>query len=61
MGKPVGQDAKKATFVTAMGVEQAQQRAEMLVGQAIRHLHVFDDGRVELLEDLAHYVLERRL
>jgi len=61
MGKPKGQDAKKATFVTTMGVEQAKMRAEMLVNQAIRHLHIFDEGRVDLLKDLAHYVLERRV
>lgn len=60
-GKPVNQDAKKATFVTAMGREQARQRAEMLVDQAIAHLRVFDGARVELLKDLARYVLQRRL
>ena len=36
-------------------------RAEMLVNQAVRHLHVFDNGRADLLKDLAHYVLERRV
>jgi farnesyl diphosphate synthase len=61
MGKPKGQDAKKATFVTTMGIAQAKMRAEMLVNQAIHHLHVFDEGRVDLLKDLAHYVLERRV
>lgn len=61
LGKPVGQDGKKATFVSTMGVEQARSRAEMLVEQAVRHLHVFDEGRVDLLKDLAHYVLERRV
>ncbi len=61
LGKPTGQDKKKATFVSEMGIEQARMRAEMLVQQAIRHLHVFDEGRVDLLKDLAHYVLERRV
>jgi len=60
-GKPANQDGKKATFVTAMGLDQARQRAEMLVEQAVRHLHVFDEGRVDLLKDLAYYVLQRRL
>lgn len=60
-GKPSNQDAKKSTFVTAMGREQARARAEMLVEQAISHLRVFDTGRVDLLKDLAHYVLERRV
>jgi farnesyl diphosphate synthase len=61
MGKPANQDGKKATFVTAMGREQARKRAEMLVEQSISHLRVFDVGRVDLLRDLAHYVLQRRL
>ncbi len=60
-GKPANQDEKagKSTFVSTMGKEQAKARAEMLVHQAIRHLHVFD-GRAEMLKELAMYVLERR-
>lgn len=61
MGKPVGQDGKKATFVSTMGIEQARQRAQMLVEQSVSHLRVFDGGRVDLLKDLAYYVLERRV
>ena len=60
-GKPVQQDAKKATFVSTMGPTQARSRAEMLVEQSISHLRVFDGGRVDLLKDLAYYVLERRV
>ena len=60
-GKPANQDEKagKSTFVSTMGKEQARQRAEMLVEQAIRHLHVFQ-GRAIMLEELAHFVLRRR-
>lgn len=60
-GKPANQDeqAGKSTFVSTMGKEQAKMRAEMLVHQAIRHLHVFD-GRAEMLKELAMYVLQRR-
>lgn len=60
-GKPANQDEKagKATFVSTMGKEQAKMRAEMLVHQAIRHLHVFE-SRGEMLKELAHYVLKRR-
>lgn len=61
LGKPVQQDGKKATFVSTMGRQQARSRAEMLVQQAISHLRVFDEGRVDLLKDLARYVLERRV
>ncbi len=60
-GKPANQDEKagKSTFVSTMGKDQARQRAEMLVEQAIRHLHVFQ-GRAQMLEQLAYYVLNRR-
>ncbi len=53
------QDAGKATFVSAMGKEQARERAEMLIQQAISHLKIFE-GRAEMLKALALYVLERR-
>lgn len=60
-GKPANQDEKagKSTFVSTMGKEQAKQRAEMLIHQAIRHLHIFE-GRAQSLRKLALYVLERR-
>lgn len=60
-GKQKGKDTKagKSTFVTTMGSEQAKMRAEMLVHQAIRHLHVFDQ-RAAPLKAFAMYVLERR-
>lgn len=62
MGKPVHHDGRKSTFVTTLGTEQAKQRAEMLIQQAIMHLRVFDSQeRVELFKDLAWYVLQRRL
>jgi farnesyl diphosphate synthase len=61
LGKDIGkdEDAGKATFVSAMGKDAAKMRAEMLVQQAIRHLHVFG-ARAETLKELALYVLERR-
>ncbi len=60
-GKDTGKDADagKATFVSAMGKEQARERAEMLINQAISHLKIFG-GRAKMLEELALYVLERR-
>lgn len=60
-GKPANQDEKagKSTFVSTMGKEQAKSRAQMLVDQAISHLKVFN-GRADMLEELAHYVLRRR-
>ncbi|MAY99490.1 MAG: farnesyl-diphosphate synthase [Micavibrio sp.] len=59
-GKPANQDAAKSTFVTTLGKEQAKMRAEMLVQQAVRHLHVFDERRTTMLREVAFYVLERR-
>lgn len=61
LGKDTGKDnqAGKSTFVSTMGKDQARARAEMLVAQAKRHLAIFE-GRAEMLEDLADYVLKRR-
>lgn len=60
-GKDTGKDesAGKATFVSTMGKDQARDRAEMLIAQATRHLRIFE-GRAQMLEKLAHYVLGRR-
>ena len=53
------EDAGKATFVSTMGKEEARDRAEMVVQQAISHLNIFE-GRASIFKDLAHYVLGRR-
>jgi farnesyl diphosphate synthase len=60
-GKDTSKDeaAGKSTFVSAMGKDQARDRAEMIIQQAIRHLNVFGD-RAHMLKELALYVLERR-
>lgn len=60
-GKPVGADAAagKATFVSILGVERARAQAELLVGQAVAHLDVFED-RAELLRQVARFVVNRR-
>ncbi len=60
-GKDTQKDeqAGKATFVSTMGKEQARDRAEMLVQQAVGHLRTFE-RRGETLKKLAYYVLERR-
>lgn len=62
MGKDTGKDAEagKATFVTELGLEAARSRAEMLSAQAKRHLRCFDNGRGNMLCDVADYVLARR-
>lgn len=60
-GKEKGKDeaAGKSTFVSAMGKEQARDRAEMVVRQATAHLNVFG-SRADILKELAEYVLARR-
>lgn len=60
-GKDSGkdEDAGKSTFVSTLGRESARARADMLVEQAKRHLHAFDD-RADVLRDIANYVLSRR-
>jgi farnesyl diphosphate synthase len=60
-GKDSGKDDKagKSTFVSALGKEQARERAEMLINQACMHLKIFGD-RAHMLKALAHYVLGRR-
>jgi farnesyl diphosphate synthase len=60
-GKPVGADAAagKATFVSILGVERARAQAELLVGQAVAHLDLFEQ-RAELLREAARFVITRR-
>jgi farnesyl diphosphate synthase len=61
IGKDTRKDAVagKSTFVSAMGKTQAQERAEMLIQQAVGHLWVFEN-RADMLKELAQYVLKRR-
>ncbi len=60
-GKEHGKDeaAGKSTFVSAMGKEEARERAEMVVRQAMAHLNVFG-SRADIMKELAEYVLARR-
>jgi farnesyl diphosphate synthase len=59
-GKRTGKDAEagKATFVSVLGPERAQQQARLLVTQAIEHLA--DHGEeADLLRSLARFSIER--
>jgi farnesyl diphosphate synthase len=62
IGKPVGADAAagKATFVSILGIERAHAQAELLVGQAVAHLELFEN-RAELLRQIARFVVNRRM
>jgi farnesyl diphosphate synthase len=61
VGKRVGKDeeAGKATFVSLLGIERAKAQADMLAGQAARHLDMFDE-RAAHLQAVARFVVERR-
>jgi farnesyl diphosphate synthase len=61
IGKPVGADreAGKATFVSILGIDRARAQAELLVGQAVAHLDLFEQ-RAELLRQVARFVVNRR-
>jgi len=59
-GKRVGKDvaAGKETFVSLLGPERARQQAELLVGQAIDHLHGYGP-EADLLRAIARFAVER--
>jgi farnesyl diphosphate synthase len=59
-GKRVGKDADagKETFVSLLGADRARQQAQMLVEQAIDHLHAFGE-EAELLRDIARFAVTR--
>ena len=60
-GKAVGKDAAagKATFVGLLGVDGARDRARVLVDRAVGRLARFG-GRAARLEQIAHFVINRR-
>ncbi|MFN3288755.1 MAG: polyprenyl synthetase family protein, partial [Sphingomonadaceae bacterium] len=59
-GKAVGKDQGrgKATFVSLFGVERARRQAEMLIDQAVAHLHPFG-AEADLLRAIARFTIER--
>ena len=59
-GKALGKDGSqnKATFVSLLGVERARGQAEMLIDQAIDHLHGFG-AEADLLRAVARFAIAR--
>jgi farnesyl diphosphate synthase len=59
-GKRTRKDAEagKATFVSVLGPERAEQQAQFLVNQAIEHL-ADHDSEADLLRALARFAIER--
>jgi len=59
-GKALNKDAAagKATFLSLLGIDRARTQAQMLVDQAIGHLHSYGES-AELLRAIARYSIER--
>ncbi len=62
LGKEAGKDhkANKSTFVRTLGPNETRAKAGLMIEQAKKHLEVFEKPRVELLLDLADYILNRK-
>jgi farnesyl diphosphate synthase len=62
VGKAVQKDADrgKATFVSLLGLEGAQQRVQLLSEQAKQHLAIFGD-RAHYLNDIIDTIVARRM
>ena len=61
VGKKTGKDAAagKSTFVSLLGPQRAHEQAEVLADQAASHLEILGE-KSKLLQELAHYVVNRR-
>lgn len=57
LGKAVGADADKNTFVRLYGIDYCKRKVRTLTKQAINALSVFDDPTI--LSDLAHFLANR--
>ena len=59
-GKKVGKDRAKGkeTFVSLLGRERARRQAELLVEQAVEHLHGYG-AEADLLRAIARFAIER--
>jgi farnesyl diphosphate synthase len=63
LGKRTGKDAErnKATLISILGMEAAEQRRDQLIDQAIAQLHALDFGaRADVLVEAARFVAGRR-
>jgi geranylgeranyl diphosphate synthase type II len=60
LGKAVGKDQAKgkATYPGFFGIAESRRKAEVLVEEALGHLHPFD-GRANPLREIAKFILKR--
>ena len=61
LGKPVGNDSKsgKRTFVTVLGVSEAEKRLEEFTKKAVNVLDNISDKDIEFFKELAVFIKER--
>lgn len=61
LGKPVGHDSKsgKRTFVTVLGLDEANRRLENFTDKAINVLDDISDRNIAFLKELAIFIKER--
>ncbi len=61
LGKPVGHDSinGKRTFVTMLGVEEANKRLDELTAESVSVLNDISDKDIEFLKELAIFIKER--
>ena len=61
IGKPVGHDSVngKRTFVTMLGVEEANKRLDELTAESVSVLNDISDKDIEFLKELAIFIKER--
>ncbi|MEG2348439.1 MAG: polyprenyl synthetase family protein [Clostridia bacterium] len=59
-GKPVGNDneLKKSTFVTMYGLQEAKNKLDDIISEAIDIINIYDK-KAEFLKDLALYIKDR--
>ena len=60
LGKPVGNDRKrgKITFITKYGIEEAKNKLETTINNAIAELDIFGE-KAKFLKELAIYIRDR--
>lgn len=62
LGKTVGKDAhsEKATYVTILGMEKAQNEADIFTSKARKALEILPEGNRSRLLEIADYLLKRK-
>lgn len=61
LGKPIGHDKEngKCTFVTMLGLDEAQKQLEIKTKEAINTIDKFSDKNVDFFKELATFIKDR--